>query len=82
MLINCFRLAIAEVRSEEQFQKAIKALNYKEIEGKRLEVKKPPCGIYIADFPESFIESDLTYLFAEYGIKISNIRLKHKKKTT
>ena len=77
MLINCFRLAIAEVRSEEQFLKAIKALHYKEIEGRRLEVKKPPCDIYIADFPESFIASDLSHLFAEYGIKISNTRLKH-----
>ena len=77
MSFNCFRSALASVRSEEQFQKAIKALNYKEIEGRRLEVKKSPCDIYIADFPESFTGSDLYHLFAKYGIKISNTRLKH-----
>ena len=40
-------------------------------------MKKGPCDIYIADFPESFIESDLSDLFEEYGIEISHIRLKH-----
>ena len=82
-------MAFAEVSSEEQFQKAIKALNYKEIEGRKLAVRKgfyseakklkrcDPCEIFIADFPDNFIEIDLSNLFQEYGIEISNIRLRH-----
>ena len=92
-------MAFAEVSSEEQFQKAIKALNYKEIEGRKLTVRKgfystrqqfedqekmhseakelKRCEIFIANFPDNFIGIDLSNLFQEYGIEISNIRLKH-----
>ena len=95
-------MAFAEVSSVEQFQKAIKALNYKEIDGRRLAVRYgfystrqqfedqekmnseakelkrcDPCEIFIADFPDNFIEIDLSNLFQEYGIEISNIRLRH-----
>ena len=75
-----FRYAFAEVSSEEQSQKAIKALNHKKIDGRSLRVEKnlrfKPGEIYIAHFPDRFSESDLRHLFEEFGIEISNIRFR------
>ena len=51
-----FRIAFGEVSSEEQIQKAIKALDCKEIEGRRLVVKHAlkPFGLQIFTLKKNF----------------------------
>ena len=63
------------VRNEDRNQKQFEDQEKTNSEAKKLK-RSDPYDIYIADFPESFIESDLSDLFEEYGIEISNILIK------
>ena len=66
-------------QAEKAKKKTEKRKKFEDQEKTNSEEKKlkrcDPCDIFIADFPKYFIEIDLSNLFLEYGIKISNIHL-------
>ena len=61
-------------RNEDRNKKQLEDQEKTNSEEKKLK-RCDPCDIFIADFPKYFIEIDLSNLFLEYGIKISNIHL-------
>ena len=81
--------AFAETSSEADIQTAIKALDSKEIHGRKLRVNRymitaqatqdsVPFEIYISNYPTSFCENDVRNLFLEIGVTVKTISLKRK----
>ena len=75
-LKNCCDNYFNEIQfiNEDRNKKQLEDQEKTNSEEKKLK-RCDPCDIFIADFPKYFIEIDLSNLFLEYGIKISNIHL-------